>query len=254
MNECPPQHAFFARTRALFRFFLLFYYVPLIKSTAPPTLFLLDELLAPKIREREVNTISLEKALVVVDVAIAQQALLSGHLLLPLFEKCYCAPVPPGESAEAQAVAKRRQLRIDKIEAIVASSTLIRRNWLLYKVCSDLRRTKTELVTFHVASQVSQDANMLKSLCPFSGFDWRWQQASQQLPGHWEIKVAGVWESIPTWRELDSGVLAYPPDMDMLLNVRSRLVAELANFDFLAANQIVPEIAATFSAALLHTS
>jgi hypothetical protein len=229
-------------------------YLPLIKSSAPPTLFALDELLTPEIRRRDSNTISLRNALVVVDIAIAQQALLSGHLLLPLFERCYSSPVPPGESAESQAVAKRRQGRIDKIESILSKSDLIRRNWLLYKVCLELRTTKTELITFHAASQVSQDAKMLKSLCPFPAFDWRWQSGSQQVPGRWEIKVAGIWEPIPTWQELHSGVLGYPQDMDILLDVRSLLVAELANFDFLSAGQLVPEIAATFSLALFHAS
>ena len=232
----------------------MFYYVPLIKSTAPPTLFSLDELLTPEIRNRETNSISLQKALVIVDIAIAQQALLSGHLLLPLFEKCYDAPVPAGDSAEAKAAETRRQERINDVESIVATSDLIRRNWLLYKVCSELRKTKSELVTFHLASQISQDAEMLKVLCPFSGFDWTWQPATNTRPAGWEIIIAGVLEPIPTWRELESNVLSYSQDMDLLIDVRSHLVAELANFDFLAANLVTPEIAKTFSAALFHTS
>jgi len=124
----------------------------------------------------------------VTETGIAQQAILSGHMLLPLFESCYSGEPISGDSAEAKDKEKQRYARVNKLEAILANSAIIRRNWLCYKLRRELSATKTALSTFHLASQISWNGSMLKMCCPFGGFRWRWVPAHGVCPEHWKLR------------------------------------------------------------------
>lgn len=179
----------------------------------------------------------LRSALAIVEVTIAQQALVSGHLLLPLLRKLLF--VRPDKNAEAE---------ITAIKTILAASPLLAKNLLLYCFCFRSDGSETDSTVYAAASALSEPGSLeaiLGSDCPWT---------LKRTVNGFEALIMGELIPIPTPDELRGGLLHYPAEFDPLLQLRARIAAELADLEFLQEREVHENLSTAFSAALYHSA
>lgn len=221
----------------------LFPYIEWIQYPNDTLLYDLPELVVR--RNRKIDVTILHKALIVIEIAIAQQAFLAGHLLLPFFDRCYAHPVNEGPDA-----VNEHTNMISSIQGLMMVNSLLRRNWILYKFFKELNEKKIGLTAYHIACQTHTDDSLWKALFSFP-WAWSFRKTEDGKREWWHVQIGDKYEPVPTRQELYQGNLEYGDEMTMLLQLRSRIIGELANQDF--SNMLNESMRETYVAALLHS-
>jgi|GEM_PF-5171651 len=173
----------------------------------------------------------LRNALTITEIAIAQQAMLTGHLLLPLIDKCYAEAARPPDPAHPPRIAAD-QFRQD-VEGLFANQPLLARNWLLYKVAADLRERQVNYFTYEFAARLHQDGFLRQILA----FPWEFVPPQASADNRWGVKLGGSTYPLPTWRELVAGLIQYTADCEELVRLRFRIIGQLADSAFLVGDE-----------------
>lgn len=218
---------------------------PYMEWTTEPNsdhLFSISELVER--RDRRIEVTILRKALMIIEIAIAQQAILAGHMLLPLFERCYAQPINDGPDTG------ERTNMISSIQSLMMVNPLLRRNWVLYKFYKDINEKQISLAAYHIACKSQTDDSLWKT---FFSFPWEWSFRTTEDGKRkwWHVQFGDKYEPVPTHQELSNGIFEYGDEMTMLLQLRSNMVGVLANYDF--CFKLDNSMRETYTAALLHS-
>ena len=87
--------------------------------------------------------------------------------------------------------------------------------------------------------------------CKHNGKYIKWFKTEDGKREWWHVQIGDKYEPVPTRQELYQGNLEYGDEMTMLLQLRSRIIGELANQDF--SNMLNESMRETYVAALLHS-
>jgi len=205
-------------------------------------LYSLNELVTEK-TVRESGAVRLDRALSLVDVAIAQQTLQAGDILLPVLREIFSNYV---EIKQLPAKFRPGTLTAlyDEAVQLLNNNALLARNFVLYKLRHEI--TKHNFLNYAVALG-STDAILLGRLTEYhvgestldDGWTFKWCSAEDpedevcqtKAPAGWSARIGNRYYALPSADELEKGQFQYHPELRMLLNLRSRLVEEISTYD-----------------------
>lgn len=194
---------------------------------------------------RKTGYFALFEALNLVDIAVAQQTLLSGDVLLPIMYGVWRNQArTPSPEDERQFLLLKRLMR---------GNSIVARNFTLYALRHEVL-AESNALTYSVALGGSDPA-LLKSITT-SAWDFQWSKDEVRdgdivtRPRGWSIKVENQYQSLPTAEELSHGVLSYQPDLYPLLDLRARIAEEIASYELFGA--IPPQRRLRFNEVILN--
>ena len=193
-------------------------FVPYIELLDGTELYPLDKIVSRRTVKKD-DTLA-EKALTIVEIAIAQQAMLTGHLTLRFVDEAYAAS---GEAGK-QHLAK---LTDDQLELLPK----LARNFVLYRVKRELADGKHSTLSYDIA-RTDKKKGSLKAIIDLP-WKYAWVgNADGRGSGGWGVIIGELKVPLPTGRRVRAGLIEYPADMSSLLSRRAALAGWLAGHDF----------------------
>jgi hypothetical protein len=171
--------------------------------------------------------VALRRSLRLLDIAIAQQAMLGGDILLDVVASAVDAvkvtEPPPEATARFQAV-------LD----LMAVNPMFAQNVLRYALAEDIERTSS-----YTAYEVALGTSDVASLRLTFGAPWPVRYNAVEVrkeggpsePVGWVMAVGNGVIPLPTVAELSSGLLLFPAAVERLSELRSRVIDEIADYE-----------------------
>ena len=184
----------------------------------------------------------LQTAMDVVRTIIMQHVLISGDVLLEDLDLAWRDGFDLGKvrETESNAQAQERAAPWVRLLALLPKQTLLRRNLLLYSVDKHVRAT-SNLVAYSVAYAVEGDPTYLRKLLPTDRFALEWvvppsgtRPSAEPVPGArstgWHMRLGEELYPLPHPNHIVSGRIMMSPVLETMIELRSRLSAELAGY------------------------
>jgi len=173
----------------------------------------------------------LRRAMYLTDIAIAQQNLLGGDVLLPIISEVF--------DRQNSDTSNEQKQRFGLAELALKSNVILAQNFVMYKLRQEVT-SKSNFATYSVAVGVPDDPYLLNQITSYP-WDFQWcgegeacrknQEGSfQQKPFGWSIRIGENYYELPSTEDLMHGRLAYSPDLRMLVGLRSRILQEMKTY------------------------
>jgi hypothetical protein len=177
--------------------------------------------------ERRGNPEYLKTAHVIASVAVAQQNLIAGHTLLPAIYELYESN--PSVAAEVT----RRNQAVAGFEKLLAVNSILRRNWVVYRLHRRMESDPTWLPRFALAWDVTAQPWLISDLVPK---DWRERLSTEtgkpDDSARWRVSFGNgeetAAEPLPSPPEVDAGRLKFAAASTSLIDVNDRLLDSIA--------------------------
>lgn len=159
------------------------------------------------------------------DLAISQQVMMSGDLLLPSYVKVWLDGVAAkGEAETDDAFAKRKSLRAE-LETALRSNDILLANFLLKLVSDQIGKN---IISYAFAYQVPTDPTYMQRIFPTDKFTLQPSAAGQ--PTGWTIKIGEKVIKLPTPTEVAEGKLMQSPELYQLLTARGEVQEQMDTY------------------------
>lgn len=161
----------------------------------------------------------LSDCMIRLDIAIAQQSLLQGDLLLPIFYQL----MKEGRTEANQA-------KYDQMTALFNGNYILAKNALLYALKKNVPNEGDNYYNYYLAMAEERGPERLQEIAG-KHFQYIFNQETKR----WHIEL-GEWKGeqaleMPGAVELLDGKMILTPEMEKLLSTRKRLAQEIALFD-----------------------
>ena len=201
-----------------------FYYQLIDSSTNNP--FTLNELLDLQ----DINRLSLRalyESLSLVDISIAQQCLIGGDFLLFLMSEVF--------KRQSNTPTEDDNGLFLEAKTLIKYNSLLARNFIVYILRKEILANSSAL-NYSIALSINNDSSLLKEITDFA-WDFQWSEnnimSDNQIlqPKGWSAKIDDSYISLPQADELSMGKFIYPPDLYMLMSLRTRLLDEISSYN-----------------------
>jgi hypothetical protein len=180
-----------------------------------------------------------------VEVAIAQQVMLTGDAALPELDRIWREGAPEKRQDEDDSAYGARAAPWSKLQKVMQDNIPLRRNLILAAVRRSVLENGGALV-YGAGYAIQGDESYLRKVLHNPQFQLRWRpprQGEAPRPDHgdlgrstgWHIAVGDTAYPLLTPDELASGALIYTPDLRRLQDLRNKLHAELDGYRVPAA-------------------
>lgn len=177
-----------------------------------------EELINDNVNKAGFN--DLQKGLVLVDYAIAQQNLYSGDVLLPILYNIW-------SMRDSNNLARK-----DRVVQLLNHNSLLAHNFIIYSIAKEVNRGST---TSYSLGYISKDTNNFK--LNFQN-DWslRWSDSSTidsnkvQIPQGWSTKIGSQYYEMPSPEDIKAARLSYSQNIQTLINLKTRILEEMDTY------------------------
>jgi hypothetical protein len=161
------------------------------------------------------------------DLAISQQVMMSGDLLLPIYVKIWLDGLSAKGDAETDdAFAKRKSLEAD-LETALGSNDILAANFVL-KLISDQIDKNGNIISYAFAYQVPTDPTYMQKILPTDQFTIQPPQAGK--PVEWTVKIGEKLVKLPSPTDVTQGKLMQSPELYQLLTARSEVQEQMDTY------------------------
>jgi hypothetical protein len=192
-----------------------------------------DELLKAATISRAGESL-LTETLNLVDIAIAQETLVSGDYMLPVLKEILKTPDgAPGNNRQAISAEAITLLNNDSVLA---------QNFILYCVTQGLRDRRSNILTYAAGLASLGNPSILNSVTgvPSGVFERNTTEEKRDLDGDgeeevtkpvgWYVRLGDKSYLLPSAKAVQEGKFSYTPELIRLLQLRSRLTDELSAY------------------------
>lgn len=181
----------------------------------------------------------LNEALSIADIAIAQQSLLCGDILLPIIFEIK-EKIDTGTNTE-----KERDAFFDFC-SVIDHNPCLAQNYLVYALSRDIR-ANSNLLNFSIAENSTNNSYLLDSCTKLK---WKFEWSPNDILDEdgnvlkstgWNVKLNEKYYSMPSAQDLLDGTMNFKSELLSLLTLRKRLVEEIKSyqiFDGLSPTEI----------------
>jgi len=150
------------------------------------------------------------EALNLVDIAIAQQVLLSGDVLPTFMYDVTQRQIPSSPSVAGRTL-------FQAIQQAISVNAVLARNYVLYSLRREITST-ANILAYAVALKYTTP-DLLKRITRYS-WDFHWNSQEMiaegvtQQPKGWSVVINNKYYTLPNAEELSDGKLTYEPDLN----------------------------------------
>lgn len=170
--------------------------------------------------------VNLIDALSMIDIAVGQQNLLVGDILIPILSEVFDQyQANPDEFNTA---------RYNQAINLLNYNSILAKNFLLYKLKHEIG-SNTRMLSYDVALN-SSDPHLLQQI---TKFNWQFEKSSEEVkegkrvikPKGWSVKIGNQNYALPITNELFEGIFVYHPDLETMLKLRKQIVEQLTTYE-----------------------
>ena len=159
------------------------------------------------------------------EIAIAQQVLLSGDVLLPRLRAVWAAGRAAGAGAAADEKSRLAIADAAALGQVLERNRALERNLLNHAFRDALGHER--MVAYAAAIQVSALPDYLQHLLKDAELDVSWDEGGKR----YVVTVGASRFGVPTAEELVAGTILHSPALPRLLDLREQVLAEIAGFE-----------------------
>jgi hypothetical protein len=190
----------------------------------------------------------LGQALKWVDLAIAQESLISGDGILPLL---YADLSSNSGSNTDCSQPSNEGLSI----CLLQTNPLLAQNFVLYGIRQDIKTSGSITAAYALALSMPADPTMLKAVTKMPwNFNWSEQDVHQNgtlvTPKGWSVKLGTRFIALPTADQFMADSMSHRPEMQKLLQTKEKLLDAISDFE--VQNQLPDGERAVFGKLLLR--